>query len=322
MSMKISLLPDPTVTTSIVMIDETVSGTTTSVQYLNLGVDSSGKVRLLRCNASDARRMNNVNVAHYDGCEADVRLNNESTGYLSRFDSATRNALSSTSIKVKDENDGTIYEVARRCFLLSYTELGFDNTGAEGASILDVLKKWKNTTNANTARIATNDSGSAVYAWLRSPHSTTQFRLCFFDGSDYYGPATSGIYRLRPCLSFDPDTLVTDPDENGICYLLPDPDKPYREAEAEMLIGTPDVTPVEGILQVNAVGCMTDYPKAYFTTNYDGANTDDWYEVPIGRPFDIIGNGTDLGLKIYARTEGRCSISEPILSTGGEKDDN
>lgn len=321
MSMKISQLPDPSVTTSIVMIDETVSGTTTSVQYLNLGVDSSGKVRLLRCNASDQRRMNNVNVAHYDGCEADVWLNNESTGYLSRLDSATRNALSSTSIKVKDENDGTIYEIARRCFLLSHTEYGFDNTGAEGASILNILKKWKNTTSANTARIATNDSGSATIVWLRSPYTASQFRSCIHDGNGFYYNATYSVL-LRPCLSFDPDTLVTDPDENGICYLLPDPDKPYREAEAEMLIGTPDVTPVEGILQVNSVGCMTDYPKAYFTTNYDGANTDDWYEVPIGRPFDIIGNGTDLGLKIYARTEGRCVIQEPILNTGGEKDED
>lgn len=316
MSLKISQLPDPSVTTTLIGAIESANADT---YFLNCGVDSYGKVWALRCNASDQRRMNNVDVAHYDGCEADVWLNNESTGYLSRLSADVRNCLSSTSIKVKDENSGTITEIARRCFLLSATEYGEGDGVSEGTSILDTLKKWKNTTNATTARAVTNGNGGSVYAWFRTPYSATQF--IFWAGYTHKRNATDNIVSQRPCLSFDPDTLVTDPDENGICYLLPDPDKPYREAEAEMLIGTPDVTPVEGILQVNSVGCMTDYPKAYFTTNYDGANTDDWYEIPIGRPFDIIGNGKNLGLKIYARTEGRCVIKEPILNTGGEKDE-
>lgn len=316
MSRKISLLPDPTVTTSIVMIDETVSGTTTSVQYLNLGVDDSGKVRLLRCNASDQRRMNNTDVAHYDGCEADLWLENESTGFLSRFDQPTRMALSSTAIKVMDENDFTqITEIARKCFILSYTEYGFTNTGAEGPSYLEVFKTWKNTTNANTARIATNDSGSAFDAWLRSPYNASRFRVCYVNGSAGSGLAAISDCWLRPCLSFDPDTLVTDPDENGICYLLPDPDKPYREAEAEMLIGTPTVAPKQGIVRFAYENCMTGYPEVYVTANYDPNSVNTWQPGQLGVPFDFSDTGTSLGLKIYARSESQAKIYEPFLNT-------
>lgn len=331
MSMKISQLPDPTVTTSIVMIDETVNGTTTSVQYLNLGVDSSGKVRLLRCNASDRRRMNNVNVAHYQDCEADVWLNDESTGYLSLFDSATRNAMSSTSIKVKDENDNTIYEIARRCFLLSYTELGFDNTGAEGASILDVLKKWKNTTSANTARIAKNDSGSAIGAWLRSPSSAADFRLCYYyGGAGSYYASYSDVW-LRPALSFDPETYVTDPDENNYCYLLPDPDKPYREAGIEnFVLGTQTTIPTQAKIFLSAKGCMTNYPEVEITANFDDST-------PVWLPVTLIAGTTDsdgytsytglvdfsgvtasqgvkFAVNIYARTESQCRITQPVIA--------
>ena len=303
----------------VVYINETVNGTTSYIPYLFLGINEFNRAIVLRCNASTQKRMHSSNVAHYDGCEADLWLENESTGFLSRFDAATRNALMSTSIKVMDENDFTqITEIARRCFILSYTEYGWGTNGAEGPSYLSVFKTWKNTTNDNTARIATNDSGSAVYAWLRSPYNASQFRFCYDSGGANSNDAANASYWLRPALSFNPNTLVSDSTEETI-YLLPDPNKPYREAGITKYMGSLEEVPSYVKVFLSAQGCSTGYPEVEICVNYNDT-TPTWVTAPIGQTIDTseltAENGVALGIRIYARSEGRAIIGEPVIITG------
>lgn len=300
-------------------INETISGVTSYVPYLYLGLDDYGKAILLRCNASTQKRMHSSNVAHYDGCEADIWLENEITGFLSRFDTATRNALSSTSIKVKDENDFTqIFEIARRCFILSYTEYGFDDSGNEGQSYLDVFKTWKNTNDNNTARIAMNDNNSSVTTWLRSPANTGMFRGCQNNGyvSNYSASNSSGFW-LRPALSFNPNALVSDSSEE-IIYLFPDPDKYYREAGITKFMGTLETAPSHVKVQLAHQNCMEGYPKVEICVNYNDINRT-WVTAPIGQTINtselIAESGVAIGIRIYARSEGRAIIGEPIIIT-------
>ena len=61
-----------------IYIDELASDgeTIDHVPYIYLGVDESGNARVLRKNVLEgvAQRMNDVDVASYDGCEKDVEL--------------------------------------------------------------------------------------------------------------------------------------------------------------------------------------------------------------------------------------------------------
>ncbi|MBR1763649.1 MAG: hypothetical protein IJ731_09865 [Eubacterium sp.] len=261
--------------------------------------------------------MHSSNVAHYDGCEADLWLENESTGFLSRFNAATRNALSSTSIKVKDENTGDITEIARKCFILSYTEYGYGGS-TEGPSYLDVFKAWKGTTDGNTARIATNESGTTVSAWLRSPGSASQFRICYYNGNANDYSATSANNWLRPALSFNPSTLVSDSTEETV-YLLPDPDKPYREAGITKYMGSLEEVPSCLKVMLPYEDCLEGYPEVDICVNYNDSEPE-WVRVTIGETVDTseltAENGVALGIRIYARSEGRAIIHEPIIVTG------
>lgn len=300
----------------LVHLYETVSGKLSIVPYIYLGVDASGKVRILRLNASTQRAMNSSNVAHYDGCTADVWLESD-TGFLARFDEATRNAFVSTSIKCMDENTQDIFEITRRCFLLSYTEYGFSGS-SEGASVLEALKVAKNTTNGITAKIATNDSGATISAWLRSPFSATQFRYCIYSGYASSSNATNYNFWLRPALALSPDTLVSDESQETI-YLLPDPEKAYHEAGITMFLGTRQEMPKKIKVDVACQNAMEGYPETSVCVNFNDPEPN-WIRVESGEVISTKGltaeNGIAFGVKIYARSEGKVKISEPILTCG------
>ena len=150
-----------------VYLDETIDGVLSHVPYIYLGQDDSGNCIILREAVAIQKRMHSANVAVYDGCEADVWLEDEDAGYLSRFDAATRAALVSTQIKCNSITTGEIGVIARRCFLLSYTELGYATTPDEGVSYLAALQTATGKT-GNNARIAYNSAAAAVGWWLRS----------------------------------------------------------------------------------------------------------------------------------------------------------
>ena len=164
---------------TLIYIDEYTNNVATHVPYIYLGLDEGGNARVLRQYAYIQKRMNDTNVASYSGCEVDVWLENTTDGFLSLFDTATKNALTNTSIKytdytLNDQQSIQLATISRRCFLLSYTELGWAATaaGSEGKSYLDALKTFylaqhpgESTVSDNNARITYNQSETAVNAW-------------------------------------------------------------------------------------------------------------------------------------------------------------
>ena len=298
---------------TIIYLDETVDGTLSHVPFIYLGQDDSGNCRILRQYAAVAQKMNSTNETTYDGCLADTWLNNETDGYLSRFDGATRLSFVATQIKINSISTSTVGTIARRCFLLSESEVGNTTTPDEGTSILDVLKTVANTTNANTARIAYNESLSAVYWWLRSAASETQFRSVGSSGNVNSYSATSA-YWLRPALSVAPATIVSDQGEDTI-YLLPDSTKSYREINATVYCGSSTARPKKARAIVPAENCSL---LELQISNNAKDDTPVWVSAQNNVAVDL-SNTTkttenwEIGVKIYAQSGGKALIGEPIV---------
>lgn len=298
----------------ILYLNETVSDVLSIVPYIYLGQDESGNCLILRQYAAISKRMHSSNVAVYDGCEADLWLEDEDTGYLSRFDAATRAALVSTQIKCNDPSLGDIATIARRCFLLSYTNLGYATTPDEGMSFLPALMTAAGTTNANTARITYSEAKTAVSAWLRSAVSETQFRSVGTDGSAISYNATITGHWLRPALSVAPATIVSDETEDTI-YLLPDPDKLYREVGATIYMGESADRPAKAKLLIDLTN-LTDVELYVSNNAKDAAPV--WVAAQNGAVVDLPNTAKEtenwqLGVKVYGRSGGRGVIGEPAL---------
>lgn len=298
----------------ILHLNETVSDVLSIVPYIYLGQDESGNCLILRQYAAVQKRMHSSNVAVYDGCEADVWLEDEDAGYLSRFDAATRAALVSTQIKYNDPSLGDVATIARRCFLLSYTNLGYATTPDEGMSFLPALMTAAGTTVANTARITYNEAQTAVYAWMRSAYSETQFRGVYANGgaNSYYATNT-GIW-LRPALSVAPATIVSDETEDTI-YLLPDPDKLYREVGATIYMGESADRPAKAKLLIDLTN-LTDVELYVSNNAKDAAPV--WVAAQNGAVVDLPNTAKEtenwqLGVKVYGRSGGKGIIGEPAL---------
>ncbi len=296
-----------------VYLDETIDGVLSHVPYIYLGQDDSGNCIILREAVAIQKRMHSANVAVYDGCEADVWLEDEDAGYLSRFDAATRAALVSTQIKCNSITTGEIGVIARRCFLLSYTELGYATTPDEGVSYLAALQTATGKT-GNNARIAYNSAAAAVIWWLRSANSETQFRRVSTNGGASSVNATSTGNWMRPALSVAPATIVSDGTEDAI-YLLPDSAKTYREVDAVVYVGSSDKRPKRARVMVNAVNC-TSLQLRVSNNAKDASPT--WVSVTNGGTADLPNttkttDAWDLGVKIYATSGGRAEIGEPVV---------
>lgn len=298
----------------ILHLNETVSDALSIVPYIYLGQDESGNCLILRQYAAIAKRMHSSNVAVYDGCEADVWLEDEDAGYLSRFDAATRAALVSTQIKYNDPSLSDVATIARRCFLLSYTNLGYATTPDEGMSFLPALMTAAGTTTANTARITYNEAQTAVNAWLRSAYSETQFRSVGTNGSAGSSNAAYTAHRPRPALSVAPATIVSDETE-GTIYLLPDPDKLYREVGATIYMGESVDRPAKAKLLIDLTN-LTDV-ELYVSNNAKDA-APAWVTAQNGAVVDLPNTAKEtenwqLGVKVYGRSGGKGIIGEPAL---------
>lgn len=313
---------------TVVYVDEALNGEVVHTPYVYLGLDESGNARLLRQIAALAKRMNATNVASYDGCEADLWLENETDGFLSRFDAATRAALVNTEIKYVDYNQNSggtaqVLSIARRCFLLSYSEEGYgdDPAGNEGPSFLPALKSFYlsqhpevTTVADNTARIGYQPNGTAVNVWVRSAYSATSFRNVFTSGYASIYAATSGNNWLRPALSVAPATSVSDEGADAI-FLLPDGRKTYWGIEATVSLGQTAKMPTR---------CKLSVPHDDFTVlslqvcNNYGDETPTWVTCADGGVATFGTSKTadnwELGVKIHAEAPaaGR-TIGEPSM---------
>ena len=299
---------------TIVYLDETVEGTLSHVPFIYLGKDESGNCILLRQYAAIMKRMHATNEAVYDGCEADIYLEDEETGYLSRFDEATRMALVATQIKCNNIASSEVVSIARRCFLLSYTELGCETEPDKGASFLEALKTATGETNANTARVCYNESLVTVIWWMRSAASESLFRVVSTSGSASSYRASLASYWLRPALAVSPDTIISDDTEDTI-YLLPDPAKTYREVDATINLGSSAKRPTKIKAMVNAENCSTLELKV---SNNAKDTSPVWVEVENGGVADLPNEtketeNWEIGVHIYARSGGKAVIGEPVI---------
>lgn len=302
-----------------VWIDETVNGTTSHVEYIYLGLDGGGKARLLRKYVAAQKRMNATNVAHYDGCEADLWHENAETGFLARFDAATINALQATTICFSDytqsaDNTVEYLEIARRCMELSYKELGFGGSETD-VSFLEALKTYYGTTNANTARIARTPDETAVDAWMRSGNSAAQFRFVYNAGSASHNNASVGNYWQRPAISVAPATIVSDAGADSI-FLLPDGRRTYWQIDALCRMGQSAARPKKAKLMV-AESQITS--ASYKVTNNAGDETPVWVDCTNGGVCELQNaeketTDWELAVKIDARSGVYSgNIGEPVL---------
>ena len=292
--------------------EETVGGVTSTVAYWPLRKDADG-VLLLRAPALAGRRINPTNVANYIDSEMDKWLENDDTGYTSYFDAKMRACIIPTTIKVKSYDSDAVTEITRRAFLLSESEASA-NGGVEGDSILSVLKAHTGAASDNAARIAYNSAGSAVYWWLRSAGSAERLRYVDSYGnvSSYYASYTG--YCPRPAFKVRNGTMVSDATEDTI-YILPDETRLYRELQYAVVCGTMAARPKRAKVHVEITNAMES--KIYVSNNAGDAEPV-WVECTVGAAVELTNEAktTDewqLGVKIYAKSEGRATCGEPAV---------
>lgn len=296
-----------------VYYDVTRDGETKSWEFIVLGPSEQGNsVLIMFALCFMKKRMNPTDVAEYNGCEADTFLDGDFlTTY---FDEKFITALTPTQIKCYSIANAATQTLARKCFLPSYTELGWTNTNDEGASYLPALKTWSNNTGDNAARVAYNSAGAVQWWWMRSAYSDSQFRYVYNNGSaNIYSAANMGGW-LRPVLSVANATIVSEQGEETI-YILPDPNKLYREAEATLFLGS-------SVKRPKKVRLLTDVENATEQTWKVSNNAKDASPVWVTPAADgtaTLENTTkttenwELGVHVYVKSGGKAVVQEPIL---------
>lgn len=124
-------------------------------------VDKNATVAtLLRKVLLPARRMHSSNISVYDGCEMDVWLENEETGFLSRFEDNLLNALVSQEISTYPYG-GELTTIARRAFLPSEDNIYGNNAVENDTYILPFIGIGMKTEFGNSSRLG-YDANSSV----------------------------------------------------------------------------------------------------------------------------------------------------------------
>lgn len=290
--------------------EETINGVTQTVAYWPIRKDADGVVLLRQNVLSENHKMNETREATYIDSSMDTWLNDETAGYLSYFDEKMRACIIPSTIKIKPYSSDTVTEIARRAYLLSQSEV--TQGGVDGESILPMLKAHSGQTNDNNARTAYNSAGVASFWWLRSPYDNKQFYHVNSVGivGAYY--ANAG-YSPRPVFKVANNTLVSDKTESTI-YILPDASKPYRELGFTAFLGSTANRPKRAKVQVSFTGATAQTIQV--SNNAKDANpawvtcgVDEVVELPNAEKTTDLW---ELGVKIYAKGEGRVTCGEPV----------
>lgn len=296
--------------TEVLHYTETISGKTQTVAYWPIRKDADGVV-LLRENVLDKlRKMNATAEATYIDSLMDTWLNDAAAGYLSYFDEKMRACIIQSSIKIKPYNADTVTEIARQVYLLSEDEV--TTGGVEGESILPMLKAHSGQTSDNDARKAYNVNGSAVAWWLRDAVNSDQFRYIYSFG-DIGTFNADGVISVRPAFKVANNTLVSDASA-GTIYILPDASKPYRELSFTAFLGGATNRPKRAKVQVSLSGATAQ--TIQISNNAKDANPA-WVPCNVDQVVELPNaeKTTDLweiGVKIYAKGEGRVTCGEPV----------
>lgn len=289
---------------------ETINGTTRTATYWPIRKDADGVVLLRKNVLDEQRKMNATNEATYIDSLMDAWLNDETSGYLSYFDEKMRACIIPSVVKIKPYNSDVATEIARQVYLLSEDEV--TTGGLEGESILPMLKVHSGQTSDNDARKAYNLAGSASSWWLRSAVSTKQFRRVLSNGDVYSSDAILDV-PARPVFKVANNTLVSDASADTI-YILPDASKPYRELSFTAFLGGATKRPKRAKVQVSITGATAQ--TIQISNNAKDANPawvtcepDQVVELPNA---EKTTNLWELGVKIYAKGEGRVTCGEPV----------
>ena len=304
--------------TEVLHYTETINGVTQTVAYWPIRKDADGVV-LLRKNVLDqTRQMNSTNETTYIDSLMDTWLNDDASGYLSYFDEKMRACIIPSSIKIKPYNSDVVTEIARQVYLLSADEV--TTGGVESESILPMLKAHTGETTDNGARKAYNSEGSVVFYWLRTATNTEQFRFINASGAlgTYYASYSNN--SVRPVFKVANNTLVSDKTAD-IIYILPDASKPYHELSFTALLGGAAKRPKRAKVQVSLAGATE--PTIQISNNAKDANpawvtcnVDQVVELPNAEKTTELW---ELGVKIYAKGEGRVTCGEPVAIVETEK---
>lgn len=295
----------------VLYYEETINGVTTTVAYWPLWKESDGVV-LLRAPATDeTHKMNNTNVSTYIDGLMDTWLNDTESGYLSRFDAKMQACIIPTTIKIKPADSDTVTEIARQAFLLAESNVVADG-GVEGDSVLPMLKVHSGETRDNTARKAYNSTGSAVYYWLRSAASAEQCRFVYDGGIVNSNFATFSV-SARPAFKVANATMVSDATEDTI-YILPDASKLYRELSFVAFCGETTTRPKKAKVQLDITNA-TEYTVQVSNNAKD--ETPVWVDCTVDQVVELSNTikTTDnwvLGVKVYAKSEGRAVCGQPV----------
>ena len=294
--------------------DVTHNGETKPWEFIVLGPSEQGNSTLIMfALCVEQKRMNATNVAEYNECECDAYL--DDAFLTAHFDEKLIAALTPTQIKCYSIANSAVQMLARKCFLPSWTEVGWTSDNNEGASYLPALKTWSNNTNDNSARVAYNSAGAASWWWLRSANSGSQFRSVGSNGNGYSGDASNSGVWLRPVLSVANATIVSDQGEETI-YILPDPNKLYREAEATVFLGSSVKRPKRARLLTD----VTNATEQVFKVSNNAKDENPvWVTADSKTGVVEFANTTkttenwELGVHIYVKSGGKAIVQEPIL---------
>lgn len=297
--------------------EETINGKTQTVAYWPIRKDADGVVLLREKVLDEPRKMNATNEATYIGSLMDTWLNDTTSGYLSYFDEKMRACIIQSTVKIKPYNSDVVTEIARQVYLLSESEV--TNGGVEGESILPMLKVHSGQTSDNDARKAYNSVGKAVGWWTRTAALPNQFSYIYsFGGVGSFG-ANEAI-AVRPVFKVANATLVSDASADTI-YILPDASKPYRDLSFTAFLGGAANRPKRAKVQVSFVGATAQ--TIQISNNAKDANPA-WVTCGVDQVVELPNaeKTTDLwelGVKIYAKGEGRVTCGEPVAIVEEEK---
>lgn len=296
--------------TEVLHYEETINGNVQTIAYWPIRKDADGVVLLRENTLDELRKMNATNEATYIDSLMDTWLNDETAGYLSYFDEKMRACIISSVVKIKPYNSDVVTEIARQAYLLSEDEV--TTGGVEGDSILPMLKAHSGQTRDNDARKAYNSAGIASSWWLRSAVSTKQFNRILSNGNVSSSDATLGS-SPRPAFKVAKNTLVSDASADTI-YILPDASKPYRDLSFTAFLGGAAKRPKRAKVQVSVTGATAQTIE--ISNNAKDANPawvtcepDQVVELPNAEKTTEFW---ELGVKIYAKGEGRVTCGEPV----------
>lgn len=296
--------------TEVLHYTETINGATQTVTYWPIRKDADGVVLLRENVLGELRKMNATTEATYIDSLMDTWLNDAGAGYLSYFDEKMRACIIPSTIKIKPYNSDVVTEIARQVYLLSEDEV--TTGGVEGESILPMLKAHTGETNDNNARKASNTDGVLKNWWLRNAVSAEQFQFILSNGVLSYTSASTNS-SVRPVFKVANNTLVSDASADTI-YILPDASKPYRELSFTAFLGSTAKRPKRAKVQVSFTGASAQ--TIQISNNAKDANpvwvtcgVDEVVELPNASKETALW---ELGVKIYAKGEGRVTCGEPV----------